>query len=92
MKLLNEIYGLSWRNGPFMNMTRKDFMNKFSDLCQDAWDQIPPNLSVEILGDYAVGLIRWKNFLAISLKRFKKLCAQAELWGAGSNRSIKTFY
>ena len=34
-------------------MTRKEFMNKFFDLCKDAQEEIPPNVIAEILRDYA---------------------------------------
>jgi len=38
---------------PFRNMTRKEFMDKFFDLCKDAQEEIPPNVIAEILRDYA---------------------------------------
>ena len=34
-------------------MTRKEFMDKFFDLCKDAQEEIPPNQIAEILRDYA---------------------------------------
>ena len=34
-------------------MTRKEFMDKFFDLCKDAQEEIPPNVIAEILRDYA---------------------------------------
>ncbi|KGG22535.1 hypothetical protein EV03_0053 [Prochlorococcus marinus str. PAC1] len=34
-------------------MTRKEFMDKFFDLCKDAQKEIPPNVIAEILRDYA---------------------------------------
>jgi len=33
-------------------MTRKEFIDKFFDLCKDAQDELPPNLITEILRDY----------------------------------------
>ena len=36
-----------------MSMTRKEFMDKFFDLCKDAQEEIPPNVIAEILRDYA---------------------------------------
>jgi len=36
-----------------MNMTRKEFIDKFIDLCKDAQDELQPNLIAEILRDYA---------------------------------------
>ena len=39
--------------GPFRNMTRKEFMDRFFDLCKDAQGEIPPNVIAEILRDYA---------------------------------------
>ena len=36
-----------------MNMTRKEFMDKFFDLCKDAQEDIPPHVIAEILRDYA---------------------------------------
>ena len=38
---------------PIRNMTRKEFMDKFFDLCKDAQEEIPPNVIAEILRDYA---------------------------------------
>ena len=38
--------------GPFRNITRKEFMDKFFDLCKDAQEEIPPNVIAEILRDY----------------------------------------
>ena len=46
-KLLIEKFSTSW------NMTRKEFMDKFFDLCKDAQEEIPPNVIAEILRDYA---------------------------------------
>ena len=40
--------------GPFRRMTRKEFMDKFFDLCKEAQEEIPPNVIAEILIDYAV--------------------------------------
>ncbi len=34
-------------------MTRKDFMDKFLDLCKDAQEDIPQNVIAEIRRDYA---------------------------------------
>jgi len=39
--------------GPLRLMTRKEFMDKFFDLCKDAQEEIPPNVIAEILRDYA---------------------------------------
>ena len=39
--------------GSFRGITRKEFMDKFFDLCKDAQEEIPPNVIVEILRDYA---------------------------------------
>ena len=39
--------------GPFRSMTRKEFMDKFFDLCKDAQEEIPPNVIAEILREYA---------------------------------------
>ena len=36
-----------------MSMTRKEFIEKFFDLCQEAQEGIPPNVIAEILRDYA---------------------------------------
>ena len=38
---------------PIKEMTRKEFMDKFFDLCKDAQEEIPPNVIAEILRDYA---------------------------------------
>ena len=35
-----------------MNMTRKEFFDKFFDLGEDAQDELPPNLIAKILRDY----------------------------------------
>ena len=37
-------------------MTRKEFMDKFFDLCKDAQEEIPPKVIAEILRDYADSL------------------------------------
>ena len=34
-------------------MTRKEFMDKFFDLCKDAQEEIPQNVIAEILRDFA---------------------------------------
>ena len=34
-------------------MTRKEFMDKFFDLCKDAQEEILPNVIAGILRDYA---------------------------------------
>tara|TARA_Y100001968_G_scaffold64837_1_gene55543 strand:+ start:961 stop:1077 length:117 start_codon:yes stop_codon:yes gene_type:complete len=34
-------------------MTRKEFMDKFFDLCKHAQKEISPNMIAEILRDYA---------------------------------------
>ena len=41
------------KNRPIQEMTRKEFMDKFFDLCKDAQEEIPPNVIAEILRDYA---------------------------------------
>ena len=38
---------------PIQEMTRKEFMDKFFDLCKDAQEENPPNVIAEILRDYA---------------------------------------
>tara|TARA_B100001029_G_C14586474_1_gene196675 strand:- start:324 stop:476 length:153 start_codon:yes stop_codon:yes gene_type:complete len=39
--------------GPLRLMTRKQFIDKFFDLCKDAQEEIPPSVIAEILRDYA---------------------------------------
>tara|TARA_Y100001968_G_C19398480_1_gene739669 strand:- start:183 stop:299 length:117 start_codon:yes stop_codon:yes gene_type:complete len=34
-------------------MTRKEFMELFFDHCKDAQEEIPPNVTAEILRDFA---------------------------------------
>jgi len=48
-----EFWPLIEKTGPFRLMTRKEFMDKFFDLCKDAQEEIPPNVIAEILRDYA---------------------------------------
>ena len=47
------IWALIEKNLPIQEMTRKEFMDKFFDLCKDAQEEIPPNVIAEILRDYA---------------------------------------
>ena len=37
----------------FITPSRKEFMEKFFDLCKDAQEEIPSNVNAEILRDYA---------------------------------------
>ena len=37
----------------FIRPSRREFMDKFFDLCKDAQEEIPPNVIAEILRDYA---------------------------------------
>ena len=39
--------------GLFRKMTRKEFIDKFFDLCKDAQEELPPNAIAGILRDYA---------------------------------------
>ena len=48
-----EFWPLIEKIGTFKSMTRKEFMDKFFDLCKDAQEEIPPNVIAEILRDYA---------------------------------------
>ena len=48
-------------------MTRKEFMDKFFDLCKDAQEEIPPNVIAEILRDYADRLDQMKKLFAFVL-------------------------
>ena len=41
------------KKGQLRNMTRKEFMDKFFDLCKDAQEDLPLNVISEILRDYA---------------------------------------
>ena len=50
-----------------MRMTRKEFMDKFFDLCKDAQKEIPPNVIAEILRDYADRLDQMKKLFAFVL-------------------------
>ena len=62
-------------------MTRKEFMDKFFDLCKDAQEEIPPNVIAEILRDYADRLDQMKNFFSFILGVllfFSPLTVQAE--------------
>ncbi|ABU24009.1 Hypothetical protein PMN2A_2084 [Prochlorococcus marinus str. NATL2A] len=40
----------------FIRASRKEFMDKFFDLCKDAQEEIPSNVIAEILRDYAESL------------------------------------
>ncbi len=46
-------------------MTRKEFMDKFFDLCKNAQEEIPPNVIAEILRDYADRLDQNENLLLL---------------------------
>ena len=62
-------------------MTRKEFMDKFFDLCKDAQEEIPPNVIAEILRDYADRLDQMKklfSFVLGLLLFFCPLAVQAE--------------
>jgi len=48
-----EFWPLIERDRLIQEMTRKEFMDKFFDLCKDAQEEIPPNVIAEILRDYA---------------------------------------
>ena len=48
-------------------MTRKEFMDKFFDLCKVAQEEIPPNVIAEILRDYADRLDQIKKLFAFVL-------------------------
>ena len=52
---------------PIQEMTRKEFMDKFFDLCKDAQEDIPPNVIAEILRDYADRLDQMKKLFAFVL-------------------------
>ena len=52
MSYKREFEPLIEKINPFRNMTRKEFMDKFFDLCKDAQEDIPPNVIAEILRDY----------------------------------------
>ena len=55
-------------------MTRKEFMDKFFDLCKDAQEEIPPNVIAEILRDYADRLDQMKKLFAFVLGLLFFLC------------------
>ena len=62
-------------------MTRKEFMDKFFDLCKDAQEEIPPNVIAEILRDYADRLDQMKklfSFVLGLLLYFCPIAVQAE--------------
>ena len=62
-------------------MTRKEFMDKFFDLCKDAQEELPPNVIAEILRDYADRLDQMKkifSFYFALLLFFSPLVAQAD--------------
>ena len=62
-------------------MTRKEFMDKFFDLCKDAQEEIPPNVIAEILRDYADRLDQMKklfSFVLGLLLFFCPIAVQAE--------------
>ena len=62
-------------------MTRKEFMDKFFDLCKDAQEELPPNVIAEILRDYADRLDQMKkifSFYFALLLFFFPLLAQAD--------------
>ena len=46
----------------FWQMTRKEFMDQFFDLCKEAQEEIPPQVIAEILRDYAERLDAWTIF------------------------------
>ena len=46
----------------FWQMTRKEFMDQFFDLCKEAQEEIPPQVIAEILRDYAERLDGWTIF------------------------------
>ena len=48
-------------------MSRKEFMDKFFDLCKDAQEEIPPNVIAEILRDYADRLDQMKKLFLLGL-------------------------
>ena len=55
-------------------MTRKEFMDKFFDLCKDAQEEIPPNVIAEILRDQADRLDQMKKLFAFVLGLLLFLC------------------
>ena len=55
-------------------MPRKEFMDKFFDLCKDAQEEIPPNVIAEILRDYADRLDQMKNPFAFVLGLLLFIC------------------
>ena len=55
-------------------MTRKEFMDKFFDLCKDAQEEIPPNVIAEILRDYADRLDQMKKLFALVFALFLFFC------------------
>ena len=62
-------------------MTRKEFIDKFFDLCKEAQEEIPPNVIAEILRDYADRLDQVKkhfSFVLGLLLFFCPLSVQAE--------------
>ena len=58
-------------------MTRKEFMDKFFDLCKDAQEEIPPNVIAEILRDYADRLDQMKNLISFFLGLLLFFCSLA---------------
>ena len=58
-------------------MTRKEFMNKFFDLCKDAQQEIPPNVIAQILRDYADRLDQVKKLFAFVLGLLLLFCPLA---------------
>ena len=58
-------------------MTRKEFMDKFFDLYKDAQEEIPTNVIVEILRDYAYRLNQMRSLFAFILGLLLFLCAFA---------------
>ena len=58
-------------------MTRKEFMDKFFDLCKDAQEEIPPNVIAEILRDYADRLDQMKNLFSLVLGILLFFCSLA---------------
>ena len=48
-----EFWPLIVKTVPFRLLSRKEFMDKFFELCKNAQEEIPPNVIAEILRDYA---------------------------------------
>ena len=57
-RAIKKVLTIKIKFGTFRRMTRKEFIDKFFDLCKDAQEEIPPNVIALNHRDYAEAWIR----------------------------------